>query len=244
MNCDSAKGLIEPYLDEELDAAETAHVREHLADCQACARRHTQYLEQREGIRREAPYYDAPAHLTGVIRGALRHADKSGDRPERWVAVAATILLAASLAWNIAQFQSRSSSAGLTAQNVVSSHIRSLIGTHLLDVSSSDQHTVKPWFNGKLDFSPDVKDFASRGFPLIGGRIDYLDGRPVAALVYQRRQHVINLFTWPGPSPGGDKDVARNGYRAVHWSNAGMTYWAVSDLSLGELQQFASLHRQ
>ncbi|MGA2592980.1 MAG: anti-sigma factor [Bryobacteraceae bacterium] len=244
MNCESAKPLIESYLDDELDAAQAGHVQEHLADCSSCAQTHAQYLEQWADIRAHAPYYNAPAHFPDLIRGALRQADSGAAEPWRWIAIAASILLAVSLVWNIARFQSRDSSAALTAQDVLSSHIRSLIGTHLLDVPSSDRHTVKPWFNGKLDFSPDVKDFASQGFPLIGGRIDYVDGRAVAALVYQRRQHVMNLFTWPGAAPGSGAETARNGYHTIHWNGAGMTYWAVSDLGIGELQQFASLYKQ
>ena len=146
-------------------------------------------------FRAHAPYYRAPAGLRDRVRASVRQADIQDARqsaaPWRWLAVAAAILLAVSAAWNIALFRSRTSSSDSTAQNVLSSHVRSLMGTHLLDVPSSDQHTVKPWFNGKLDFSPDVRDFAAQGFPLIGGRIDYVDGHPVAALVYQRRQHII-----------------------------------------------------
>ena len=161
------------------------------------------------------------------------------------MAIAASILLAVSLAWNFSLFQSRSGGLDIIAQNVLSSHVRSLIGTHLLDVPSSDQHTVKPWFNGKLDFSPDVKDFTSQGFPLIGGRIEYLVDRPVAALVYRRRQHVVNLFTWPSLSlVNNEAELTRRGYNLIHWNKASMTYWAVSDLRISELQQFANLYQE
>jgi anti-sigma factor RsiW len=125
------------------------------------------------------------------------------------------------------------------AEIVLNDHLSSLLGSHLLDVVSSDQHTVKPWFAGKLDFSPDVKDLAAQGFPLAGGRVDYLAGRRVAALVYHRRQHVINLFIWPGgssaPSPTG---ITHNGYNLLHWTAGRMTFWAVSDVSSAELQDF------
>ena len=131
------------------------------------------------------------------------------------------------------------------AENILSDHIRSLIGTHLLDVPSSNQHTVKPWFNGKLDFSPDVKDFASQGFPLIGGRLDYLMDRPVAALIYGRRQHVINVFTWPADSPlMAESHHSRNGDNAIHWSHGSMTFWAVSDIAPTELGQFKNLYEK
>jgi anti-sigma factor RsiW len=161
------------------------------------------------------------------------------------MAIAASILLAVSLAWNFTLFQSRGAGLDMIAQNVLSSHVRSLIGTHLLDVPSSDQHTVKPWFNGKLDFSPDVKDFTSQGFPLIGGRIEYLVDRPVAALVYRRRQHVVNLFTWPSlSSVNHEAELTQRGYNLVHWNRASMTYWAVSDLRISELQQFANLYQE
>jgi anti-sigma factor RsiW len=177
----------------------------------------------------------------------VRRADRRADRPAaafwRWIAIAAAVLLAASAAWNIALLRSRTSSADLIAQDVLSSHVRSLMGTHLLDVPSSDQHTVKPWFGGKLDFSPDVRDFAAQGFPLIGGRIDYVGGRPAAVLVYQRRKHIINVFTWPSTATDGRPELDRNGYHVVHWNISGMSWWAVSDLNLDELRQFENLFR-
>jgi anti-sigma factor RsiW len=127
------------------------------------------------------------------------------------------------------------------AQDIVSSHIRSLMANHEMDVASSDQHTVKPWFDGKLDFSPPVKDLAPQGFPLIGGRLDYLGDRAVAALVFHRAKHVINLFIWP--TREGDSEPAAsppiNGYNLIHWSRGGMTFWAVSDLNERELMEFA-----
>jgi anti-sigma factor RsiW len=247
MTCEPAKNLLEPYLDDELDASQRAQVAAHLAACSACAAMHAQLLELRDGIRAHAPYYRAPAGLRDRVRASVRQADSQDARqsagPWRWLAIAAAILLAISAGWNIALFRSRSSVGDSIAQNVLSSHVRSLMGTHLLDVPSSDQHTVKPWFNGKLDFSPDVRDFAAQGFSLIGGRIDYVDGRSVAALVYQRRQHIINVFTWPSTAVGGP-EIDRNGYHMVHWNSAGMAWWAVSDLNAGELGQFVGLYKQ
>ena len=247
MTCAAANNLLEPYLDDELDASQRAQVAEHLASCGACAARHAQLLELRAGIREHAPYYRAPAGLQDRVRAAVRNAERHADRqasgPWRWLAMAAALLLVVSAAWNVALYRSRSSGADLIAESVLSSHVRSLMGAHLLDVPSSDQHTVKPWFNGKLDFSPDVRDFAAQGFPLIGGRIDYVFGRPVAALVYQRRKHIINVFTWPSSATDGGPDLDRNGYHVVHWNTSGMTWWAVSDLNAGELRQFVDLYR-
>jgi anti-sigma factor RsiW len=170
----------------------------------------------------------------------LRHSARPAPQPWRWLAIAAAVLLVFSAAWNIALLRSRSDSTDLIAQNVLSSHVRSLMGTHLLDVPSADQHTVKPWFNGKLDFSPDVRDFTAQGFPLIGGRIDYVGDRPVAALVYQHGKHIINLFTWPSLADG-PTNFSTNGYHILHWNSGGMTWWAVSDLNVSELTKFESM---
>src|SRR6185436_3045651 len=124
-------------------------------------------------------------------------------------------------------------------------HARATLTNHVVDVEASDQHTVKPWLGGKLDFSPAVVDLASAGFPLVGGRLDYLDHRPVAAIVYHARQHVIDLYVWPDASAAGTRAMetsAKHGYNVVHWSDGGMQYWAVSDLNAGELRTFAETY--
>jgi anti-sigma factor RsiW len=244
MRCEAAKDLVEPYLDDELDAALKAQVEEHLTDCGACAETRTQLAGLRAAIRARAPYYNAPAYLQERIRNNLPNSGSSEWQFWRPTAVAAGILLAASLTWNFALLRPRAVQPDPISQQVLASHIRSLIGTHLLDVTSSDHHTVKPWFNGKLDFSPEVRDLSPQGFPLIGGRVDYLSERPVAALVYGRRQHLINVFTWPSTSPEREVTLTRNGYNAVHWSDKGMTWWAVSDLNLSELRQFENFCKQ
>ncbi len=223
MNCETARLMMENN---------DPGLARHLASCPSCI------------IRTRAPYYEAPPDLQQKIERSLRQESTPASPPThwRWLAIAASLLLLASLTWNIAQLRTRPDPQQSLAANVLSAHIRSLAGTHLLDVPSSDQHTVKPWFNGKLDFSPAVKDLD--GFPLLGGRLEYFDGRPAAALIYGRRKHIINLFTWPSPAPTPAAADTRNGYHLETWFANGMTFWAVSDLNQSELRQFVSLYRQ
>jgi anti-sigma factor RsiW len=249
MTCASSQHSIEAYLDGELATSESVEVREHIDGCPSCAAIYRRLEQLQNNLRIQVPRYTAPAHLQQRIHVALRKAaeDEVPRRalPWNWAAVAASVLLCASLIWNVALLRSRGPATDSLAQEVLSSHVRSLIGAHLVDVPSSDQHTVRPWFNGKLDFSPEVRDFASQGFRLVGGRVDYLGDRPVAALIYQRRQHFINLFTWPSSShaPNGHSELKRSGYNILNWTRDGMTYWAVSDIQRGELDQFAQLYK-
>ena len=250
ITCKSAISLIEPYLDGELDAAQKAEVEAHLNECANCPAIYRRLNELGTDLRTLAPRYAAPEYLQSRVLSAVRKEARPKPvwrlRPANAWAIAASVLLAVSVGWNAMLLRSpRNTTRNTTsevAQEIVSSHVRSLMGAHLLDVPSTEQHTVKPWFNGKLDYAPDVKDFAAAGFPLIGGRVDYIDHRPVAALVYKRREHVINLFVWPSSSPLA-APAAANGFNLVAWNNAGMTYCAISDLNQAELRQFAELYK-
>src|SRR5689334_3177592 len=184
MSCQETEILIHGYLDDELDLAQSLEIERHLGECAACTRAWEEQLRLRQALRTMAPYYKAPQSLRRRVEG---------QRRTGWLAVAA---LAAMVVVSVGIWSVPRGRQGLE-QEVVASHIRSLMPNHLTDVPSSDQHNVKPWFNGKLDFSPPVKDLSDRNFRLLGGRLDYLGGRAVAAVVYQRRQHVINVFMWP-----------------------------------------------
>ena len=158
-----------------------------------------------------------------------------------WLALAAAIILAAVIAWNVLPALQRPGADQFLATQLIASHVRSLMANHLADVASTDQHTVKPWLDAKLDFAPPVADLANAGFPLIGGRLDYLDNRPVAALIYQRRKHFINLFVWPASDASRRTkatEISRQGYHLLHWIEGDFNYWAVSDVNKEDLQNF------
>jgi anti-sigma factor RsiW len=238
------------HIDGELDAGEALDVGAHLATCGTCAAEYTLLLNTVESMRQHLPPLRAPNALRERVVAAIHtpilpreHTFRAARSFRPW-AVAATVVAMVGAAYGIG---ARSSVSGAPAADaVLNAHVRSLQQGHLTDVVSSDQHTVKPWFTGKLDFSPAVPRLESEGFPLVGGRLDYVANRAVAALVYQRRAHIINVLTYPSESSVAVAPhlETRRGFQIANWSAAGMAYWVVSDLNADELRTFCSLMRE
>lgn len=241
VTCEEVQELIHAYIDGELGLVPTLEIEDHLGVCETCRSEHQGHSNVRALVQGGTQYFRAPELLKKRIKKQIKPSRSTfASRP--WLAIAATVILAVSgvLSWSIFSARSQSHYDDQLAQEVVSSHIRSMMLDHLVDVPSSDQHTVKPWFNGKLDFAPEVKDFADQGFPLVGGRLDYVDNRTVAALVYQRRKHSINLFIWPSSRTDQPaQEFSNHGYNIIHWTRSGSSYWAVSDVNSADLSEFA-----
>lgn len=251
MSCDEARELLHAFADGELDLVHHTKLEAHFAGCPKCSAALEQILALRDTLGGAGLSFDVPARLEGSVRTALRKADKGRRAPERGRLPVLRVLRGAALlaAGVILGFMLRSSvvTEEPIVRDVVANHVRSLMEKHLADVDSTDQHTVKPWFVGKLDFAPQVHDFASAGFPLVGGRLDYLEGRPVAALVYKRRQHVINMFEWQATGASDEsagRPATRQGYTVFRWTRAGTGYAVVSDLATVELEEFVRLASQ
>ncbi len=249
MNCGEMQELLHACVDGELDVVRQKECEEHLAHCIFCKRDVEALRSLRTALNGQGLYYSPPARLQARIAATLREANR--EPQARWfpwpfwrgLAAAAALIVIVLLAGSLLRLRSTSSAEETLAQEALAGHLRSLMVNHLADVASTDQHTVKPWFNGKLDFAPPVEDLASDGFPLTGGRLDYLAGRPVAALIYRRNRHILNLFVWPAP-PGeaeATQSLSERGYHLLHWNQAGMRFWVVSDLNSREMQQFIAL---
>lgn len=246
MTCQQAALLIDAYADGELDAPAVLEIEQHLQSCSACAGAWRNLQSLKKGLKQDSLYFNAPLELRQRIKAELPSTSPVKPIVEqfvwRWNRLTTMIssAFAVCLALLFVVTLSRPSQEQQLTQEVVSSHIRSLMASHVTDVTSTDQHTVKPWFNGKLDFSPPVRDLAAEGFLLTGGRLDYVAGRSVAALVFQHNKHIINLLVWPVKEADSrpNRGAPRQGYHAIHWSAGGMGFWAVSDLNEKELMEF------
>jgi anti-sigma factor RsiW len=249
MNCAKARELLPTYSDKELDAPTAATLQQHLDGCTACATRLSGQRSLARAIREHAQYFEMPESLRARLQSQLpastparpTQAVRLASDWNRWFGLGGALAAGAVLALSIQFYVAGLGATDRLADEVVSGHVRALMADHLADVASSDHHTVKPWFAGKLDFSPPVQDLAAQGFPLAGGRLDYLSGREVAALIYRHQKHVINVFVWPAANAANSAPQyqLRSGYGLVHWTASGMMFWAVSDLNAAELTEFA-----
>jgi anti-sigma factor RsiW len=250
VKCDEARSLLDAYLDHELADRDQRRVEAHLGGCTACAAAEARLAELIATIR-GATCFEPPDHLAHEVHLRLR--DEAGvERPAGppaaegsirwWLSIGATAIASAAIsAWLVLTLLAGPSAEQLALREVAAAHVRSLIQDHLLEVASADPHTVKPWFAGRIDFVPQPATLAPDGFELRGARLDYLQERPVAAIVFKRREHIINLFVWPAPGPerAGIETFTKSGFNLIRWQSAGLVYWAVSDLGRNELRSFA-----
>jgi anti-sigma factor RsiW len=256
MDCPESRNRLQAYLDLELDLPSVVAIDRHLASCAACKALFARQTALRSGVRRHAQYYSAPSALAERIRAKIgaTQADAAARTPKarrpwpdfrQWLPLGAAVAAAAVVSWTAAIQYASLSDEQVLAEQVVSGHARSVLSARLVDVASSDQHTVKPWLSSKLDFSPPVTDLTGEGFPLVGGRLDYMASRPVATLVYRHREHVIDLFIWPDARTGRDspmRSFAKQGYNILHWTRGGMAFWAISDVNPAEMKVFAETY--
>jgi anti-sigma factor RsiW len=246
MDHQDALALLPAYVDQELGIADCLAMERHLENCAECRREYAQQEEIKKRLKQDLPYVQAPASLYGRIQSGLTSKRERRNVTSAWHvwlsgAVLTTLLV---IATGIGIFLGQPSREDRLADEVVASHVHSLQADHLMDVASSDRHTVKPWFNGKLNFSPLVSDFGAQGFSLAGGRLDYVDGRPVAAIVYRHNLHPINLYVWPSSQQDSTPEPSeRRGYHVVHWNLHGMAYWAISDTAREDMTTLAALLR-
>jgi anti-sigma factor RsiW len=247
---ETAGVLLHALVDGELDAASTMELQAEIAASPALRQELERLSALQNSVKTHATRFNASPGLAHRLFAALPEAQPKPIPPGipswwRSFAIGATATAMALLLWNLSSFVSRGH-APVLLEEVVSAHVRSLMADHLTDLTSGERHSVKPWLSSRLNFAPPVQDLASEGFSLIGGRLDYLDGKPVAALVYRHRQHVINVFVWPS---AGNKDSSIRssthlGYNSTRFASGGMNYWAVSDLNPDDLRKLADLLKQ
>lgn len=251
MTCEEARSLLERFTDGELDGEAGGRLAQHLRDCAACRAELARIESLRKALRQGLERHRASPRLRQAVDDMIAETAAGADpRPDRrrFLAAMAASLLAASLAGSgVTYLLTRSAwgpdSIDRTAADIVASHMRSLVAASPIDVASSDRHTVKPWFAGKIDLSPPVTDFAGQGFTLVGGRLDYVDGRPVAVVVYRHREHLIQLYALPADGAGEPQRLTRNGYSLVRWSQDGLDLWAISDVEYDQLAALVALVR-
>jgi anti-sigma factor RsiW len=240
-DCTVCQTRLHGYLDQQLDPASAAQVAAHLSECTGCARRHDELKKLKLSVRQHAPYYAAPASLATSVLAERSGTPRLLQRWRQWLAPA---FCATTLALAMVLYVATPGSEQPLMDEAVSSHVRSLMGEHLNDVASSDRHTVKPWFTGKLDFSPPVLDYAAQGFPLLGGRLDYLQHQATAALSYGRAKHIINVFILPTAQADAPRQSETiRGFNVVSWQANHMRFVLVSDVEKSELEAFSQLLR-
>jgi anti-sigma factor RsiW len=247
MNCQETQHWLSAYCDGELPMPLTLELEQHFGSCQSCAQKrdNLKLMTRRVG----SMAYSAPESLRQRMRAAAQPsapvARSVRAGPAWWTGIAAAALFITAFVW---QQHDRAQERRMLLSEVTDSHIRSLVGDHLVDVASSDKHTVRPWFEGKVDFAPAVPDLSAHGFKTIGGRLDYINGHSAAALVYQCRKHYISLLLWPAGADENatsviESETAQRGYSIVRWNEGGLCYWAISEVSQDDLQSFAQAFR-
>jgi anti-sigma factor RsiW len=250
VTCPQIRDLLSAYADGELDLVRGLEIERHLQGCPTCAAALERTRSLSALLGDAALYHQPPPGLQERVRASLGRVKGARGRLaslswRRLGAVAAAAALVTLALWGAIRGLSAPSAEEWLAREVVAGHVRSLLAEHLVDVKSSDQHAVKPWFIGKVDFAPDVKELAQQDFPLVGGRLDYVGGQRVAALVYRRNQHFINVFVWRAAGEDGTPEyLERQGYHLIRWTEKGRTFWVVSDLNEPELRAFAELLRR
>lgn len=246
MKCDEVRAVLNAYADDELPAAQRQQVDEHISSCVDCSEHYRELTRLSDAIKSGKIRDSAPGHLAQRVSDAL---DKKENNTITWSGGLSglaysfpALLLGVAIGWaTVTHFTSREIEADFSP-SLASAHIRSLMADHLTDIASSDSHTVKPWFHGRLDFSPPVIDLTRQGYPLLGGRLEYIAGDSAAALVYRHRQHVINLFISPKSAQTVRmKPEKHNGYNIVRWDDGYLSYAAVSDLNISDLERFREL---
>lgn len=239
MKCEEAEILIHALLDDELDAGHTRDVETHVASCKRCAAQLRDYRDMQGALSGAKLSFEAPADLRRRIDARLPAPAARPDRRSLLKGFAGGVGLSSAIAAGLVFAVMRTDQDSRIVAEVVSAHLRSLQADHLTDVLSSDQHTVKPWFNGRLDVAPPVVDLTTLGFTLVGGRLDYIDGKPIAALVYRRRAHIINLFVVEASNGHrGATTETVQGFNVRRWSEPSFSLWAISDLNAEELEDF------